>query len=94
MTSRISTMAREEFWRHAERARTQGKDIAEVLDRQGFLLTPERIKNIRADAVEQVIQILEETPVSTWTTYGTTRLDMLNSIIRTLREVAKDYRKE
>lgn len=94
MTSRISTMAREEFWRLAERARDEGKDLAEVLDRQGYLLTPKRANTIRATAIEQVIQVLEETPISRWTTYGTTRLDMLNAITQQLKSLADEYRKE
>lgn len=52
--------ARAEFWELAEQAKSRGRDLAEVLDRAGVLLTDERMMKIQADAIQEVAQMLHE----------------------------------
>ena len=54
--------ARAHFWELAEQARTRGRDLAEVLDRAGVLVTPERESRIQADVLQQVADALRDTP--------------------------------
>lgn len=65
------TMAREDFWNHAQRARNQGKDLGEVLDREGVLLTEARKHQIRGEAFEEILNILKGTEVNAWFRPGT-----------------------
>jgi hypothetical protein len=63
----LNTMARDDFWRAAQVAREQGKDLAEVLDRAGVLLTPARLRRIQADVLFDVAEMLDSFPASyTW----------------------------
>ena len=52
--------ARAHFWELAEQAKTRGRDLAEVLDRAGVLLTVGREKQIGADAIQEVARMLRE----------------------------------
>ena len=54
--------ARAHFWELAEQAKTRGRDLAEVLDRAGVLVTPEREARIQADILQQVADALRDTP--------------------------------
>ena len=91
MTDRINVMARAEFWRLAEQAKTQGKDLAEVLDRQGFLLTPSRLKKIQADTIDDVAELLETTSPMQYTTKNTPE-DFRRALASYLRDMAKEAR--
>lgn len=93
------TMARDEFWRVAEIAKAQGKDLAEVLDRTGVLLTPRRFRVIQADSWDHIAEILETSPPSAWMVDRTTRApatiyDLLHGIAQTLRDMARANREE
>ena len=63
----IRTVDREQVSEWAKTSRAKGKDIGEVLDRAGVLLTPERLAAVRAICLEQIAQILEDTPVTYYT---------------------------
>lgn len=58
----IRTVTREDVSDYWSRSTARGKDLGEVLDRAGVLLTPERLATIRAILLEQVAQELENTP--------------------------------
>jgi hypothetical protein len=95
----IETMAREEFWRVAETAKAQGKDLAEVLDRMGVLLTPKRRKIIQADSWDYIADRLEELPPSAWMVERTTKApatiyDVIHGIVSMLRTMATTKREE
>jgi hypothetical protein len=49
-------------WGH--KATVMGKDIGEVMDRAGVLLTPQRLCAIRASVINQIAQGLEDTPTA------------------------------
>lgn len=89
---RINAMAREEFWKHAEVAKSRGRDLAEVLDREGYLLTPERIREIEAQTIEEIAELLGSTSPHKWTT-GTTQLDLISAISTKLWTLARERRK-
>lgn len=50
----------------AEQAKTEGKDLAEVLDRCGMLLTPERKAAIEAEVYRELVLMLETTDANAW----------------------------
>ena len=58
----IRTVTREHVSEYWKQSRVQSKDLGEVMDRAGVLLTPERLATIRAILLEQVAQELENTP--------------------------------
>lgn len=89
---RIATMAREAFWSMADQARSRGLDLAEVLDRQGYLLTPERLDKIKADAIDEIAELLETTSPHQYTTKNTPE-DFRRALASYLREMAKEVRK-
>lgn len=87
-------MARDEFWAFAEKAKTEGKDLAEVLDRSGVLLTPARVARIRAEAFREVAELLEQStpaqliaPLRSWSA-----LDLQNALSRRLRDMEESER--
>lgn len=86
---RIRVMARSQFWALAEAARAQGRDLAEVLDREGVLVTPERHRLIRKEAIREVANLLEAMSVQqiTHKTIGVTGNDTKDGIVRILREM-------
>ena len=63
----IRTVTRESVNEYGTLSRVQGKDLGEVLDRAGVLLTPERLATIRANLLNQMAQVLEETPTYRYT---------------------------
>lgn len=63
----IRTITRQQASEWAGNSRAMSKDIGEVLDRAGVLLTPERLAGIRAGLLEQMAQVLEETPTHQYT---------------------------
>lgn len=63
----IRTVTREAASQWSETARIEGKDLGEVLDRAGVLLTPERLAAVRAICLDQIAQVLEETPTHSYT---------------------------
>lgn len=93
MTDRINVMAREAFWEHANHARTRGRDLAEVLDREGFLLTPGRLKKIQADTIREIADLLGSTSPHQWSSYGNTQMDLMHGIVHKLRLLAEDREK-
>lgn len=93
------TLARSEFWTLAETARTQGRDLAEVLDRSGVLLTPQRRNQIHADICDSLAETLETSPPSVFMLDRTTKApatiyDLLHGLSQTLREQAKTLREQ
>jgi hypothetical protein len=89
--SKISTMAREDFWAAADQARRRGKDLAEVLDREGYLLTETRLRQIQADALMMAAELFAETSPHQWTT-GKTQADLQRSLSAALFAMAKEAR--
>jgi hypothetical protein len=87
---RIRTAGRAEFWKLAEAAKERGLDLAEMLDREGVLLTPERQDRIRRDALGLAADMLEARSVQqiTGRTIGVTGNDVLSGVVRTLREMS------
>lgn len=63
----IDDSGREVFWKLANAARSGGKDLAEVLDRAGVLLTDQRRKDIQADVLGDLAEMLETTNANQWT---------------------------
>lgn len=88
---KISTMGRENFWTAAEQARSRGKDLAEVLDREGYLLTPQRLHQIQADTIDMVVEMLATSEPLQWTRDQTLG-GLQRSITSVLRGMAKDIR--
>lgn len=92
--TQIRTMARDEFWAFAEKAKTEGKDLAEVLDRAGVLLTPARMARIRAEAFREVAELLEQsTPAQLMDFRAFSPLDLQNALARHLRALEARERK-
>lgn len=92
MSDKINAMAREAFWNLANDARDRGLDLAEVLDRRGYLLTPERLKKIQADAIDEIAELLETTSPHQYTPKNTPE-DFRRALAMYLRDVAKETRK-
>lgn len=85
----VRTVSRVQASAWARQSRAQGKDIGEIMDRAGVLLTPERLRAIRAIVINQIAQTLEETPAHQLA--GTTNLnvpDFQAHLARSLRELA------
>lgn len=89
---KINVMAREAFWDHAHAARTNGRDLAEVLDREGYLLTPSRHAKIQADTIDEIADLLGSTSPHQWNDNGNTQMDLMAGIVRRLRVLADDRR--
>lgn len=89
-------MGREEFWKLAERAKTRGQDLAEVLDREGYLLTPQRHDQIVANAWYQIAEMLETSSPSQWIAKegraAPTLYDLQHGIVQVLKNMAKEKR--
>lgn len=66
MARSIKTMARKEFWTMAELAKKEGKDLGEVLDRCGVLLTPDRKAQIEAEVYREIVLMLETSSAHEW----------------------------
>ena len=97
MTHRIRELARTEFWTLANRARDKGLDLAEVLDREGVLLTPQRHAEIQAQAFEHIAEMLETSAPSAWMPERTTKApatlyDLQHGIVQALKNMAKEKR--
>lgn len=60
----IRTIERDELSDALRGSRLGGRDTAEMLDRAGILLTPARLKQIRANLLNQLAQELEDTPTT------------------------------
>lgn len=91
----MDSKARTQFWSLAERAKERGMDLAEVLDREGLLLTTRRRLDIQADALDQVAELLDTTTANQWTTIRATNLtpnDVQSGIADRLREMAQKRR--
>lgn len=93
--TQIRTMARDEFWAFAEKAKTEGKDLAEVLDRAGVLLTPARMARIRAEAFREVAELLEQSTPAQFIAplRSFSPLDLQNALARHLRALEARERK-
>lgn len=91
MIGRVNAMNREQLRTEAREALRGGKDLAEILDRQGFLLTPERLLEIQARTLEEVAEVLATSTPRQWTKTDTQQ-GLMDSIVRNLRELAKERR--
>ena len=63
----IRTVTRTDVTEYWTQSRVRGTDLGEVLDRAGVLLTPERLAAIRASLLNQMAQVLDETPTHQYT---------------------------
>jgi hypothetical protein len=63
----IQAVARTEFWKMAEQAKAEGKDLGEVLDRCGMLLTPARKALIEANTYRELAEMLDTSSAHEWT---------------------------
>ena len=89
----IRTVTREQASEWSRTSRAQSRDIGEVLDRAGVLLTPERLATIRAACLDQMAQVLEETPTHRYTQgRGVTLPDFQALLAQTLRYAAATER--
>lgn len=86
--------AREKFWTLADEARTRGKDLAEVLDRAGILLTERRRRESQAIILEQLAQVLESTSAAQWLRGqpGQTPNDLKRAITEHIHTMAQERR--
>lgn len=84
----IRTVSREDVAGWASTSRARSKDIGEVLDRAGVLLTPERLATIRAIVMNQIAQGLEDTPTSQIVGDAKTLTDFQTKLASTLRLMA------
>lgn len=66
MNLRIKTIEPNDIKAALERAARQGHDPGEVLDRTGVLLTPQRLDQIKADALDDLAEMLEGSDLSEW----------------------------
>lgn len=89
---RINAINREQAAKLIEDAKARGLSQAEVLDRGGFLLTQERIKEIQARAISDVVELLESTTPHQYTRKNTPN-DLQVALAAYLREMAKELRK-
>jgi len=95
--SKIRAMARKEFWAMAEMAKSEGKDLGEVLDRCGVLLTPERKLMIEHNVYTEVVALLEGSTLHEWTEPGTkikSPEDAKVAITNRLRQIALAYERK
>jgi len=69
-----------------------GRDLGEVLDRSGVLLTPERLRDIQAKMLDEVAEILATSTPSQFTAKGT-QLDLLAGITRAIERMSQEVRK-
>lgn len=90
-------MARKEFWAMAEIAKAEGKDLGEVLDRCGVLLTPERKAMIEHEVYTNIVGLLELSDLHEWAKPGTaikSPLDAKHAITERLRQIAQAYERK
>lgn len=84
------------FWKLAEQAKEQGKDLAEVLDRAGLLLTPKLRRKIQADTIFLMADGIEaKGPARMLKDAGFTRgtpADMHRIIVEDLNEQGRKVR--
>jgi hypothetical protein len=62
----IDITTREKFQELISQARREGKDLAELADRSGILLTEQRLKDIQADVIGDLADMLETTSAYQW----------------------------
>lgn len=89
---KISVITRDNFNDFAAETRFRGKDLAEVLDRAGVLLTPERKKAIEANVLDEVAELLATTSAHQWTRKNT-QMDLIHALSSALRALATERRK-
>lgn len=90
---KIATLARERFWDLALHAKDRGRDLAEVLDREGVLLTDSRLRKIKADTIREIADLLGTSSPHKWT-QGSTQMHLINDIALGLRKIAEDWEKK
>lgn len=93
MIGKVNAMDREQLRAEAREALRGGKDLAEVLDRQGFLLTPQRLMEIQARTLEEIAEVLATSTPRQWTRRDTQQ-DLMDAIVRNLREIANGRRQD
>lgn len=91
---RIRVITREEFAAFLEESRAQGLDLAEVCDRAGVLLTPERKNAIEAQALDAVADHLESIPTHQLIprVLGATLAELHRGIVESIRTFAEGVR--
>lgn len=91
---RIRVITREQFAAFLEDSKAQGLDLAEVCDRAGVLLTPERKNAIEAQALDAVADHLESLPTHSLVprTLGATLADLHRGIVESIRTFAEGVR--
>lgn len=97
MSKSIKTMARREFWQMAEIAKSEGKDLGEVLDRCGVLLTPSRKAQIEAEVYRELILMLQSTSAHEWTDRDNklrSPEDAKRAITRRLEQILEAYERK
>lgn len=73
----------------------RGRDLGEGLDRYGCLLTPERIREIQAQVLEEIADLMSRTAAHQWSRgYGNTQNDLMHGITDNLRQMADDRRNQ
>jgi hypothetical protein len=87
---KIATLARDQFWDMALSAKERGRDLAEVLDRAGVLLTDSRLRKIKADTIREIADLLGTSSPHKWT-QGSTQMHLINDIALGLRKIAEEW---
>ena len=91
---RIRSLARDEFWEIADKAKSQGRDLAEMLDQVGVLVTPARQTEIRCLGIEAAADLLESIAPQHLVPPGVpcTPADVHRYAVQLLRDIAKQGR--
>lgn len=94
MNQRIRTLEVNDLGEVFERAQRQGKNLGESLDHVGALLTASRLDQIRADALDDLADMLEGSDLSEWRGDMTIRSpqDAKHAITARIRLLAKATR--
>jgi hypothetical protein len=93
----IEGLARDAFWKWAEQAKSEGKDLGEVLDRAGVLLTPQRKAAIEGNVYGELADMLDSSLPHQWgdkDNHISTPEDMRQALIRRLRLFQEAYNRK
>jgi len=82
----------EDFWRRQQKAQKSGRDVWEALDREGLLVTPDRRRELKRQALWELFLAMDGSSAHQWLDRDAkpTPLDMFNSIKRRIREMAEE----
>lgn len=81
----IDDKTRTRFAACQQAARSQGRDLATVLDENKLLLTPGQFSFIQAAGVEELMEILENQPVSVLTRGAENPADAARAVLDAIR---------